>query len=133
MRESDRAGHLRRKYGITEEQYEQLLEAQDRCCAVCKKHESSFPVRLAVDHNHRTGEIRGALCNYCNHRLVGRHTDPDLLLAVSLYLRNSTGLFVPKKKRRRVAKARKPRKERTSRGKTARPKRTNTGHRVEAD
>lgn len=134
MRESDRAGHLRRKYGITEEQYEELLHQQGGSCGVCGKHESTFPVRLAVDHNHRTGEVRGLLCNYCNHRLVGRHTDPDLLLAVSSYLRKGTGLFVPKKKRRRVAKAaRAPRKERTSRGKTARPTNARARHRMVSD
>jgi hypothetical protein len=134
MRETDRAGHLRRKYGITEEQYEELLETQGHSCGVCGKHESTFPVRLAVDHNHRTGEVRGLLCNYCNHRLVGRHTDADLILTVSEYLRKGTGWFVPKKKRRRVARAaRAPRKERTSRGKTARSKRPNTGHRMEAN
>lgn len=131
---SDRAGHLRRKYGITEEQYDELLRTQKNCCAVCEQHESSFTRRLAVDHNHRTGEVRGLLCNYCNHRLVGRHTDPELLLTISEYLRKGTGWFVPKKKRRRVAKAaRKPRKERTSRGKTAKPKRVDTRHRVETN
>jgi hypothetical protein len=126
--------HLLRKYGITEEQYEELLKLQEECCAVCKQHHTSFPRKLAVDHNHRTGEIRGLLCNYCNHRLVGRHTDPELLLSVSEYLRKTTGLFVPKKKRRRVAKsARKPRKERTSRGKTARPKNSSVRHRMETN
>lgn len=121
MRETDRSGHLRRKYGITEDQYFELLEKQNFCCAICGKHESSFSRKLAVEHNHLTGEIRGLVCNYDNHRVIGRHTDADLMQKVADYLRQGTGLFVPKKIRRRVAKsARKPRKERTSRGKSAR-------------
>jgi hypothetical protein len=127
MTDKAREGHLRRKYGITTETYEKLLEAQSHSCGVCSKHESTFAIRLAVDHNHRTGEIRGLLCAYCNHRLVGRHTDPELLQAVVDYLRNSTGLFVPKKKRRRKASGRKPR------GQTTRPKSLNPRHRVEAN
>src|SRR4051812_43375900 len=102
-----RAGHLRRKYGITEEQYNELLTAQEHSCGVCAKHESSFTVRLAVDHNHRTGEIRGLLCRYCNHRLVGRHTDSKLVHRIADYLDYATGWFVPPKKKRRRKTTRK--------------------------
>jgi hypothetical protein len=100
MRESDRAGHLRRKYGITEEQYEELLLQQDSKCGVCGKHESEFPVRLAVDHNHRTGEVRGLLCNYCNHRLVGRHTDPELLLIRITISKERDRMVCPQKEKK---------------------------------
>ncbi len=43
-------------------------------CAVCKRPRSAFKNRLACDHNHRTGRIRGLLCFYCNKRIIGRHT-----------------------------------------------------------
>jgi DNA-directed RNA polymerase subunit RPC12/RpoP len=85
-----------------------LLERQNNCCAVCLKDASQFTINLAVDHDHATGEVRGLLCNYCNHRVVGRHRDPDLLQRVADYLRVGTGWFVPKKK-----KARRPRKVKT--------------------
>lgn len=98
---TDRAGHLRRTYGITEEQYEELLEAQNKNCAVCLRPASEFAVRLAVDHDHATGEIRGLLCGHCNHRVVGRHRDADLLQRVADYLRQGTGWFVPVKPKRR--------------------------------
>lgn len=97
---SPRAYHLKRLYGITEEQYDELFSRQDGLCAVCQRDASEFSVRLAVDHNHKTGEVRGLLCNFCNHRVVGRHTDPLLLRRVADYLEVGTGWFVPPKKKR---------------------------------
>lgn len=108
-----REGHLRRTYGITLEQYDELLARQDEKCFVCERHKDEFPTRLAVDHDHISGEIRGLLCRYCNHRLVGRHRNPALLRRIADYLELSTGWFVPPKKKRR----RKPRKAKN--GKTA--------------
>jgi hypothetical protein len=113
-KENARAGHLRRTYGITVEQYDELLARQNGCCAVCLKPEETFTVRLAVDHDHATREIRGLLCRYCNHRLVGRHRDSNLLRRIADYIEIGTGWFVPPKKKRR----RKPRKAKTKIGKT---------------
>src|SRR5687768_13778244 len=56
--------HLRRRFGITIEQYEQLLEAQGGVCGICGRPPGKL--RLAVDHNHETGEVRGLLCSDCN-------------------------------------------------------------------
>lgn len=94
-----RASHLRNKYGLSLEQYSELLTRQNECCAVCERHHSEFTTRLAVDHNHITGEIRGLLCNYCNRRIVGRHRDSGILRRVADYLDKGTGWFVPKKRR----------------------------------
>ncbi len=102
-----RAYALSKKYGITIEQYNELLEKQDHCCAICDKHENEFKTRLAVDHNHETGEIRGLLCTYCNHRLIGRHRDGTLLRKMADYVDQGTGWFVPSRPR---TKKRKPRK-----------------------
>ena len=90
---------LKKLYGISYEQYKALLVKQNNSCALCKRHESLFKRRLAVDHNHGTGEIRGLLCNYCNHRLIGRHKDGTALRKMADYVDGRTGLFVPKKKR----------------------------------
>ncbi len=94
-----RKSSLKRTYGITLEQYDEMLEKQHHCCAICDRHEDQFKTRLAVDHNHKTGEIRGLLCNYCNHRVVGKHTDGDKLRQIAEYIEQGTGWFVPKKKR----------------------------------
>jgi hypothetical protein len=59
--------HLQRYYGITLNQFEELLEKQDNCCAICGVNEDSAPrKRLSVDHCHDTGKIRGLLCDRCN-------------------------------------------------------------------
>ena len=54
------------EYNITFNEYENRLKQQNYCCAICKKHKSSFKISLAVDHCHKTGKIRGLLCNHCN-------------------------------------------------------------------
>lgn len=99
---------LRTLYGITLEQYNELLQKQGESCAVCDRPQSDFNKALAVDHNHKTGEIRGLLCTNCNHRLVGRHRDGDLLRKMADYVEQGTGWFVPdkrpKKKRKRKVK-----------------------------
>lgn len=53
---------------------QELSDKQHQCCAICAKHESQFTKRLAVDHNHKTGKVRGLLCYRCNKFVVGRHT-----------------------------------------------------------
>ena len=72
-KEARRKYHLKAKYGITPEQYNALLTAQDGVCAICKQPE--FSIRrgsyksLDVDHNHDTGQVRGLLCSACNASL----------------------------------------------------------------
>lgn len=90
--------HLKRTYGITLEQYNELLERQDYACAVCNKKQDKIKYNLHVDHNHKTGEIRGLLCFNCNNKIIGRHTDPKLLAQAVIYLTEfKTGWFVPEK------------------------------------
>lgn len=57
---------LIRRFGITEEQYNKLLAKQKECCAICGRHQSNFKNRLHIDHDHKTGIIRGLLCAGCN-------------------------------------------------------------------
>ena len=59
-----RSGHLKRRYGITIEQYDEMFEAQDGVCSLCGLPE--LGKRLAVDHDHTTGEVRSLLCQQCN-------------------------------------------------------------------
>lgn len=80
---ADKDRRLRRQYGITIEQYEHLLDAQDDTCAIC--HEEPTGV-LAVDHDHETLKPRGLLCDSCNQGL-GRFGDsPDRLREAASYL-----------------------------------------------
>lgn len=93
---------LQRKYGITLEQYDELLAKQNYCCAICERHESEFKTKLAVDHNHATSEIRGLLCTHCNYRMVAKHKDGNLLRKIADYIEQGTGWLVPKKARKKV-------------------------------
>lgn len=60
-------GHLKRKFGLTLDDYNELLEQQGGACAIC----GGFPKkrRLCVDHDHETGEVRALLCTSCNGSL----------------------------------------------------------------
>lgn len=64
--------HLTLKQAEAERQ--KLSDAQNQSCAICYKHESQFAKRLAVDHNHKSGKVRGLLCYRCNKFRVGRQT-----------------------------------------------------------
>ena len=67
---------LKNSYGVSLEEYDELFKKQNGVCAVCKRpetatHSSSKAIlRLAVDHNHTTGEVRGLLCRTCNTKLI---------------------------------------------------------------
>jgi DNA-directed RNA polymerase subunit RPC12/RpoP len=97
--------YLIKTYGITEAEYEGLLESQGGCCAICSKTPDAEGQRLAVDHDHKTGIIRGILCRYCNHRVVGRHRDGPLLRQIADYVERDTGFRAPKKRPRKRRKA----------------------------
>src|SRR5882672_8650608 len=103
-----RAYRLFNKYGMTEEQYAELLRKQRGCCAVCGRHESVFRKKLSIDHDHRSGFIRGLLCINCNRFVVGRHrkgAGSELLLAAYNYLINEyPGWIVPPKRKKRHAR-----------------------------
>ena len=65
------AATIKYRYGITTEQYFEMLKDQNGGCAICGK---IFDRALDIDHCHRTGKIRGLLCNNCN-QAVGRFQD----------------------------------------------------------
>jgi len=78
LRAAQAAQQLRRQ-GSSNQEYRMLLEAQGAKCAICgaiQGHQSCYGkvCRLAVDHDHRTGKVRGLLCNNCN-RGLGRFRD----------------------------------------------------------
>jgi hypothetical protein len=61
---------LKRTYGISLEQYNQILAAQGEVCGICMSATvSNCGRRLSVDHNHETGKVRGLLCGRCNSML----------------------------------------------------------------
>lgn len=78
-----RDNYLRRRYGITLDEYEALLEGQGNCCAVCGRTQD---INYSVDHSHTTGEVRGLLCTACNRGIGMLQDDPELLRKAANYL-----------------------------------------------
>lgn len=77
---------LRAAYGITLDDYEDMLAGQGGGCAICKAVESGGKGRFHVDHCHEGGQIRGLLCTRCNTGLGQFLDDPDRLRAAIAYL-----------------------------------------------
>jgi hypothetical protein len=82
------AKRIEKVYGISAEEYDALLEKQKGCCAICRAVPKT--TRLAVDHDHQTGEVRGLLCKRCNHDLLGAGHD-----GIELHLRAIAYLIYP--------------------------------------
>lgn len=79
---------------MTVGEYDAMLSSQGGVCALCQNPETRSiyggPPRLAVDHNHGTGKVRGLLCFNCNTRLSAIEDEQFMLLARA-YLRKRDG------------------------------------------
>ena len=82
---SDRRSYLKRTYGISLEQYDEMLAAQGGVCAICGCTPRD-DISLHVDHDHTTGEIRGLTCFRCNNSLGDLNDDPRRLRRAIEYL-----------------------------------------------
>ena len=79
---------LKRRYGITSEEYLTLLEQQKNVCKICGLFCSTGRA-LAVDHNHTSGKVRGLLCSSCNTGLGQFKDNINLLKKAMEYLNGS--------------------------------------------
>src|SRR5271166_6576054 len=83
---------LKSRFGITLEQYNEMLTKQNGVCAICKQAETHIdkrvnrPRNLAVDHNHITGKVRGLLCFDCNAALGKFNESIELINRAINYL-----------------------------------------------
>jgi hypothetical protein len=97
-----------RRFGLTPEQFEEMLRAQDFKCAVCRadkvgnkrsgkgakpRLDTPWPTTAQdgdftwhIDHDHLTGKVRGLLCHHCNAALGHVKDDPAILAALIKYL-----------------------------------------------
>ena len=80
---------IRKQYGITLEEYNNMLEAQDYKCAICNNEDEVKGRKLAIDHCHTTGSVRGLLCGKCNRALGLFYDNRELLHNAIQYLQNS--------------------------------------------
>ena len=80
-----RANRLKKRYGLTPDDYNKLLEYQGFSCKICGK---PWTFELpCVDHDHKTGNIRGLLCNACNALLGFAEDNTTILLKSIQYLK----------------------------------------------
>ena len=77
---------LRRLYGLSFDDYNNMLTIQNNSCVICKTEESKLPRKLSVDHDHNSGKIRGLLCAYCNRALGLFNDEPSRILKAIEYL-----------------------------------------------
>lgn len=77
---------LKRKYNLTQAEYNVMLEKQNGTCAICF---SKCTRALAVDHEHSTGRVRGLLCNNCNRGIGHLKENVDTLKCAIDYLENN--------------------------------------------
>lgn len=73
--------HLKARYGLTLEEFDRRVKAQNGVCAVCKEAPATD-----VDHDHRTGRVRGILCEPCNGSIGLFHDDPKIIRKAIEYL-----------------------------------------------
>lgn len=90
-KEALRRYRLKRDYGLTPEQYLALIESHDRKCAVCKRAVVPVPAPVraegaCIDHDHKTGRIRGILCHACNRAIGMLRDDVNILKSAVAYL-----------------------------------------------
>lgn len=90
--ENSRYKDVLNKHKISSNQYKEIFEEQNGLCAICnleetKKSRTAGNVcRLALDHNHSTGKIRGLLCHHCNAAIGHLKEDIELLQSAIRYL-----------------------------------------------
>ncbi len=72
-----------RKYGLTIDDYDQLLDSQDGQCAICESKDPGSEGCFHVDHCHTTGAIRGLLCHNCN-AMLGHSKDSVKTLRIAI-------------------------------------------------
>jgi len=84
---------LKVDFGISQDDFNRILAEQKGVCAVCGRPERSKPSRgklavrrMAVDHNHETGEVRGLLCSKCNMGIAQLDESVEILARAITYL-----------------------------------------------
>jgi Recombination endonuclease VII len=90
--------NLRYGFGLSLEDYNQMLSKQNGVCAICKhpetsKHQGGKIRDLAVDHDHATGKIRGLLCSSCNLGLGKLKDDFEIILQAAKYIQKHKNII----------------------------------------
>lgn len=84
-KECSRWSAIKRKYGLTQDDWETMFIAQRGCCAMCSSPVPGRKQGWHTDHNHTTKKVRGILCHTCNAAL-GVLENPALVAIGNTYL-----------------------------------------------
>ena len=82
--------NMKSTFNLTIEDYNIIFNKHNGSCAICKRHQTEFKKRLAIDHCHKTNEIRGLLCSSCNTAIGLFKDDIDSLSSAIDYLKGRT-------------------------------------------
>ena len=80
---------MRKQYGISTEQFAELLEFQGGGCAICAKPIENIRRRMNIDHDHETNKVRGILCTGCNTGIGHLGDNIEGLKRALYYLENT--------------------------------------------
>lgn len=83
---SSRKSYMKREWGLGLEEYHRMLADQGGCCGICGGFDPKGRGRFIVDHDHKTGKVRGLLCNDCNLGLGKLGDNVELLRRAVAYL-----------------------------------------------
>jgi hypothetical protein len=72
---------------VSPEKWQAMYDAQEGRCQICGKHQAEMKKAMCVDHDHKTGQVRGLLCTPCNTVIGMAHDDPKVLQKAILYLK----------------------------------------------
>lgn len=87
-RAMEKGYQIKKNYGISIEQFNNMLITQNNECAIC--HNEFKPFKdTHIDHNHITGKVRGLLCSKCNMSLGGFNDEINNLESAIIYLKNN--------------------------------------------
>lgn len=85
-RKQQRKRYALRNYGLTLDAIASMLDSQKGVCAICATTTPGGHGTWKIDHDHKTGKVRGLLCNNCNLALGHMKDDPHLFRNAAQYL-----------------------------------------------
>ncbi len=101
VRAQDRRRNIKQVFGITQEEFEEMLKKQNGVCAICGKPESVIlngkVKRISIDHCKKTGKICGLLCSRCNRGIGNFNHDHQRLLRAAKYCKRTRAIHQDKK------------------------------------
>lgn len=75
------------KWGLSPEEFGQMLSGQDNKCSICRRDQSEIRRSFDIDHDHLTGKIRSLLCNRCNITLGRCEESVEIFESIISYLK----------------------------------------------